>query len=57
MSRRRKENTKNKQPTTRKGKHETVPTSDGLTRTFLKGAVFQFGRELIRLAWNCFVGV
>ena len=56
MSRRRKESTKDKQPTNRKGKHETVPANDGLTKTFLKGAVFQCGRELLRLVWNCIFG-
>ena len=56
MSRRRKESTKDKQPTNRKGKHEAVPANDGLTKSFLKGAAFQCGRELLRMAWNCIFG-
>ncbi|NHT34348.1 hypothetical protein G8D96_14085 [Aeromonas hydrophila] len=56
MSRRRKESTKDKQPKNRKGKHEAAPPNDGLKKTFLKGAIFQFGREILRLAWDCIFG-
>ncbi|HDI1213435.1 TPA: hypothetical protein PKO72_002162 [Aeromonas hydrophila] len=56
MSRRRKESTKDKQPKNRKGKHEAAPANDGLKKTFLKGAIFQFGREILRLAWDCIFG-
>ena len=56
MSRRIEKSTKDQQSKNLKGKHEVAPANDGLKKTFLKGAVFQFGCEILRLAWDCIVG-
>ncbi|MFM5004224.1 hypothetical protein ACEUCH_08365 [Aeromonas hydrophila] len=54
MSRRKKDRTKNKQPTTHKGKHEAVPTIGGAIWIFLKGMLFQLGQKSLSILWKCF---
>ncbi len=55
MSRRSQKRTESKQTKTHKGQYETVRASDDLSRSMLKGAAFQLGREFITqaLKWLC----